>query len=145
MITIGELKAQALMLMGINNALNISSGDIEGLKDDPTYGTYIHGMNGAINRCLSRMYTVGALEQEPALVTNLANETDTIVAFAPDITKTLANLIPLYIVGDVFALDEPSVAQNMRNEFEQALNDYVIKRLNNNVNSSEIQIVYECD
>lgn len=138
MITIGELKAQALMLMGINNALNISSGDIEGLKDDPTYGTYIYAMNGAINRCLGRMYTLGVLEEEPKMLTESSLESDTISVYAEDITSTLTNLIPLYIVGDVFALDEPSLAQNKRNEFEQALEQ-------NSKNTCEIQLVYECD
>ena len=138
MITIGELKAQALMLMGINNALNISSGDIEGLKDDPTYGTYIYAMNGAINRCLGRMYTLGVLEEEPKMLTESSLESDTISVYAEDITSTLTNLIPLYIVGDVFALDEPSLAQNKRNEFEQALEQ-------NSKNTGEIQLVYECD
>lgn len=137
-LTIGELKAQALMLMGINNALNISSGDIDGLKDDPTYGTYVNGMNGAINRCLSRMYMVDALAKEPKILTNGSDEGDSISVYAKDITASLANLIPLYIVGDVFALDEPSLAQNKRNEFEQAL-AYNCK------NTGEIQLVYECE
>ena len=137
-VTIGELKAQALMLMGINNALKISSGDIDGLKDDPTYGTYVNGMNGAINRCLSRMYMVDALTVEPTMLTNDSDESDLISVYAEDLTPSLANLIPLYIVGDIFALDEPSVAQNKRNEFEDALASY-------GKNSGNVELVYECE
>lgn len=137
-ITIGELKAQALLLMGVNNARGISGGDINALKDDPTYGTYIYAMNGAINRCLSRMYMVGAIGQEPARVLNTSSETSDLAEYAPDITVTLANLIPLYIVGDVFALDEPSVAQNKRNEFEDALASISDK-------SGQVELVYECE
>lgn len=137
-VTIGELKAQALMLMGINNALKISSGDIDGLKDDPTYGTYVNGMNGAINRCLSRMYMVDALTEEPTMLTRDSDESDLVSEYAKDITPSLANLIPLYIVGDIFALDEPSVAQNKRNEFEDAL-------ACNGKNSGSVEIVYECE
>ena len=137
-LTIGELKAQALMLMGINNAFNISSGDIEGLKDNPTYGAYIYGMNGAINRCLGRMYMVGALSDEPEFLTEDAEESHSISVYAKNITAPLASLIPLYIVSDVFALDEPSFAQNKRNEFEQAL-------AYNSKNTGEIQLVYECE
>jgi hypothetical protein len=144
-ITIGALKAEALKMMGINNALDISGEEIKVLKDDPTYGTYIYGMNGAINRCLGRMYTVGALDTQPTQVTNNANETDDIALFATDITLTLASLIPLYIVGDVFALDEPSVAQNRRNEFEQALDDYVIKGKPFSANTGGVELVYECE
>lgn len=137
-VTIGELKAQALMLMGINNALKISSGDIDGLKDDPTYGTYVNGMNGAINRCLSRMYMVDALTVEPTMLTNDSDEGDLISVYAEDVTPSLANLIPLYIVGDIFALDEPSVAQNKRNEFEDALASY-------GKNSGNVELVYVCE
>ena len=136
MITIGELKAQALLLMGVNNARGVSGGDINALKYDPTYGTYIFGMNGAINRCLSRMYMVGALNEQPIQVDNGADEMSDVTEYAPDITLPLANLIPLYIVGDVFALDEPSVAQNKRNEFEDSLASLS--------NSGEITLVYEC-
>ena len=150
-VTIGELKAQALKLMGINNAMNISDAEISGLLNNPTYSTYLYAMNSAINRCLGRMYTVGALEEEPAEIRGenitvggvvLTENVQPISAYAEDITLTLANLIPLYIVGDVFALDEPSVAQNRRNEFEQALEDYVNKRMQN---TSEITLVYECE
>lgn len=137
-VTIGELKAQALMLMGINNALKISSGDIDGLKDDPTYGTYVNGMNGAINRCLSRMYMVDALAEEPTMLTNDSDESDLISKYAEDVTPSLVNLIPLYIVGDIFALDEPSVAQNKRNEFEDALASY-------GKNSGNVELVYVCE
>ena len=137
MITIGELKAQALLLMGVNNARGISGGEIDALKDDPTYGTYIFGMNGAINRCLSRMYMVGALSEPPIQVENGADETSDVTEYAKDITLPLANLIPLYIVGDVFALDEPSVAQNRRNEFEDSLASIS--------SSGEVTLVYECE
>jgi hypothetical protein len=144
-ITIGALKAEALKMMGVNNALNISELDIDSLKNDPTYGTYIYAMTGAINRCLGRMYTAGALEIEPTQAETNTGELKDISSLAEDITRTLANLIPLYIVGDVFALDEPSVAQNKRNEFEQALDEYVLKKAYNNANTSEIELVYKCE
>lgn len=152
-ITIGELKAQALKLMGINNALDISEGDIADLQNDPTYGTYLFGMNGAINRCLGRMYVLGALQVETTRIAPKAwtegevsktENNEDISIYAKDINPTLAELIPLYIVSDVFALDEPSVAQNRRNEFEQALEDYVAKSRNTNVETSEVELVYEC-
>ena len=132
-------------MMGVNNAMNISEGDIDSLKNDPTYGTYIYAMTGAINRCLGRMYTVGALGKEPTQTRINTNELNDISLLAEDITLTLANLIPLYIVGDVFALDEPSVAQNKRNEFEQALDEYVVKKAYNNANTSEMELVYTCE
>lgn len=125
---LGEIKAQALMLMGVNNSLNISAGDIVTYKDDPSYGTYINAMNGSITRCLKRLYIAGAVSEEPKSVTNYDEETTEMTEYASDITDTLAELIPLYVVGDVFAMEEPSVAENRRNEFEALLEEYLNKR-----------------
>lgn len=125
---IGEIKAQALMLMGVNNSLNITWAEIDSYKEDPTYATYIYAMGGAISRCLKRLYTAGALNEQPTSILSSEDETQEITAFAPDITDTLADMIPLYVVGDVYAVEEPSVAQNKRNEFEALLEEYLNRR-----------------
>lgn len=138
---LGEIKAQALMLMGVNNGLNISWSDIDTYKDDSSYATYIHAMNGAINRCMNRMYIAGALSASPSNVMSTSLEMTSMTEFSSDMTDTLAGMIPLYVVGDVFAMEEPSVAQNMRNEFEQLLDEYVKYRAFPAQES--IEIVYE--
>lgn len=122
-MVLGEIKAQALMLMGIGGALNITWSDINSYKNDTSYAPYIHAMNGAINRCFSRLYTVGAVDEEIPSVS-----ADTVEYTEIPIHDSLAQLIPLYVVGDVFAMEEPSVAQNKRNEFEALLEDYLKKR-----------------
>ena len=140
-MNIGEIKAEALMIMGVNNGNNIDWSDIQGLKNNPTYSTYIFAMNGAINRCLKRLYTAGALEREPSKILPSYPESDALESFASDISATLADMIPLYVVGDVFALDEPDVAQNKRNEFEALLEEYMNKRAF--VEQTEIDVMYE--
>lgn len=124
---LGEIKAQALMLMGVNNNLDITWSDIEGYKDDPSYATYIFAMNGSINRCLRRLYVAGAVKESPTSISPTDEEATEITAFASDINDTLAEIIPLYVVGDVFAMEEPSVAENRRNEFEALLEEYLNK------------------
>ena len=138
---LGEIKAQALMLMGVNNSLNITWSDIDSYKDDPSYSTYIHAMNGAINRCLKRLYVVDVLELEPLSVQSGSAESTEMTEFASDITETLSNMIPLYVVGDVFAMEEPSVAETKRNEFEALLEDYLNKRAF--PAQDNVEIVYE--
>lgn len=118
---IGEIKAEALMLMGVGGSLTITWSDIDNYKTDSSYAPYIHAMNGAINRCLSRLQVVGAIEG----YTPVTVETDEITEL--EVPDAVAQLIPLYVVGDVFAMEEPSVAQNKRNEFEALLDDYVKK------------------
>lgn len=127
-MTLGEIKAQALMLMGVNNSLYITGTDIDGYKEDPSYATYIHAMNGSISRCLKRLYVVGALSEEPNGINPDSEETTEMTEFASGLTDTMADMIPLYVVGDVFAMEEPSVAENRRNEFEQVLEEYMNKR-----------------
>ena len=125
---LGEIKAEALMLMGVNSNGTISWTDVVSYKDDPTYSTYISAMVGAINRCLSRFYVVGAIDTKPLQVSETTDESTEITAFAEGIDDILANMIPLYVVGDVFALDEESLAQEKRNEFEESLAEYMLKR-----------------
>ena len=137
---IGEIKAQALMLMGVNNTLDITWSDIEGYKEDPTYATYIYAMTGSINRCLKRLYMAGALEREPFSIQTGTTESEEISGFAPDISDAIAEMIPLYVVGDIYALEEPSVAQNKRNEFEALLEEYMNKR--SHVAQDEIDVIY---
>jgi hypothetical protein len=85
-------------------------------------------MNGAINRCMKRMYIAGALSVEPLNIEQDSDEATEMTAFAEDMTNTLADMIPLYVVGDVFAMEEASMAQSMRNEFESLLEEYLNKR-----------------
>lgn len=130
---LGEIKAQAMMLMGIGGGVPISYGDIDGYKQDPSYAPYIHAMNGAVNRCLSRLYVVGAIQEEHSPV-----DVGTDEGYEMSVPERLAQLIPLYVVGDVFALEEPSVAQNKRNEFESSLEDYMNKCAFQKQNAVEI-------
>lgn len=125
---IGEIKAEALMLMGVNSNGTISWTDVVSYKDDPTYSTYVSAMVGAINRCLSRFYVVGAIDTKPLQVSVETDESTEITALVEGIDNILANMIPLYVVGDVFALDEASLAQAKRNEFEESLAEYMLKR-----------------
>lgn len=140
---IGEIKAEALMLMGVNSNTNISWTDIEGYKDEPSYSSYIYAMVGAINRCLSRFYIVGAIDVKPLPIDANTEEYAEITAFAEGVDDVLANMIPLYVVGDVFALDEPSVAQNKRSEFEGMLEEYMGKRAY--TTQDKVDIIYGDD
>lgn len=136
---LGEVKAEALMKMGINNVMNISYGDIEGLKENPTYSTYLHAMVGSINRCMDRFYVKRAITVKPTTaVLSESNEATEMSEFG--VNDTLARLIPLYIVGDVFAIDEPSIAANNRNEFESALEEYVLRM--EHENEHELEVIY---
>ena len=115
---LGEIKAEALTLMGINT-LNASYPDIDNLKSHPTYSGYLYAMVGAINRALDRFVTVGAID-DGERITHKTSETNEL-----GIDDALARIIPYYIVGEVFAIDEPNVSANCRSMFEQLLEEYV--------------------
>ena len=115
---LGDIKAEALTLMGINT-LNAAYPDIDALKDNPTYSGFLYSMVGAINRALDRFVIVGAIEQAP-VIDHKTLETEDI-----GVDSALARIIPYYIVGELYALDEPNIAANCRNIFEQSLEEYV--------------------
>lgn len=135
---LGDIKAQALMLMGVGGGTEITWADLKTYKQDPAYAPYIHAMNASINRCFSRMSTAGAFSGKMFLTDDFTDETDV------GVHDYLAVLIPLYIVGDVFAMEEPSVAQNKRNEFEEALQAYMDNEFAKS-GSGAVEIAYEVD
>lgn len=115
---LGDIKAEALTLMGINT-LNASYPDIDALKTNPTYQGFLFSMVGAINRALDRFLIVGAIDHAP-VIDHQTLESEDIA-----IDSALARIIPYYIVGEIYALDEPNIAANCRNIFEQSLEEYV--------------------
>ena len=119
---LGEVKAEALKLMGLNNELNIEYLDIGALKNDPTYATYLNNMVGAINRAFDRLYILGAIEE----AVEIAHDTPEYLDLEEKgINGILARMLPMYIVSELFALEEPDFAANQRNQFETAVEEYM--------------------
>jgi hypothetical protein len=85
-------------------------------------------MNGAINRACDRFFVKGAIKNPvPTPITaQTAETTDLNELGIPDI---LARMIPLYVAGDIFANEMPNVATDKRNEFENALEEYLASKL----------------
>ena len=54
-MTYGEIKIEALKLMFVNYSFDMSVEDIEKMKTDESYGSYLVNMDGAINRALDRI------------------------------------------------------------------------------------------
>lgn len=137
---LGDVKAEALKIMNINTFMNISYLDIDGLKEDSTYSGYLYAMNGAINRAMDRFYIREAIS-EP--VPELKASTDeTMDLNTIGVNDVLARMLPSFIVGDVFAMDEPEVAAYHRNLFEAALEEYLGAQ---RFQQTEVERVYEVD
>jgi hypothetical protein len=119
---LGDIKAEALKIIGINQQMDITYLDVLNLKLDPTYATYLFSMVGAINRALDRFYVKEAID-EPVNITAETMEDTEMTDLG--INDVLARMIPLYVVGDAFATEEPSFAAEKRNEFEGALEEYL--------------------
>ncbi len=142
-MTIGEIKAETLMLMGVSQTGNISAVDIVTYENDSAVSVYVYAMNGAINRCMSRFYIAGAIENKPTPITAKTPNYDEISQYGEGIDNVLASMMPLYVVGDVLASDEPATAESKRNEFEQLLSEYVMKRMDGD--NGEIEIMHSID
>lgn len=120
---LGDIKAEALKIMNVNTFMNISYMDIDGLKADSTYSGYLYAMIGAINRAFDRFYIKEAVEEPiQAISVETPEETDMRTYGLNDV---LARMIPLFIVGDIFAMEEPGISANNRNLFEASLEEYL--------------------
>lgn len=123
-MTVGGIKAEALKLMVANETLDITDIDITVYKQNPAYASYIYAMTGAINRAFDRLYILGAVDEEIAPITVYTPETTDLIE-TRKVSGILLRLIPLFVVGDVYAMDEPAVAANMRNQFEVSVEEYL--------------------
>lgn len=138
---LGEVKAEALRIMNVNPNMQISYLDIDGLKNDPTYVGYLSAMPGAINRAFDRFFAQGVLKEEVQGVDVNTKETVDLKE-TYGISEALCRMIPLFVVGDVFAMDEPSVAAANRNLFEMSLEEYKNGQRNQ---QTQVETIYRVD
>ena len=137
---LGEIKAEALKLMQVNQTQNISYLNIDSLKQDSSLSAFIYAMPGAINRAFDRLYVLEAIQQEPISITVETPETyDLSETGIPNI---LLRMLPFFIVGEIFSSDEADIAANYRNQFEAGVEEYLkMQRLQ----QTEVEIVYGVD
>lgn len=128
---LGDIKAEAIKLIGVNNGMPVSYLDIPGLERKATYAAYLVNMNGAINRGIDRMIVKGVLKDQ----TYVTSDTKPADELALD--DVLARMLPYFIKSEVQAMDEPDAAANARNMFEVLLEDYA-----QNTNPCAVETVY---
>ena len=125
-MTVGEIKAEALKIMVANDELNIDGLSLTAYKNDPAYSSYIYAMTGAINRAFDRLFILGAIDEkaiEYPVTVSTPESTD--LHETRGVSNVLLRMIPLFVVGDVYATDEPDMAANMRNQFEANVEEYL--------------------
>lgn len=138
---LGDVKAESLKIMNINSFMNISYLDIDGLKEDGTYAGYLYAMNGAINRAFDRFYIKEAIA-EPIASAVTVETPETLDLNDVGINDVLARMLPSFIVGDVFAMDEPEVAAYHRNLFEASVDEYLQAQRNQ---QTQVETIYGVD
>ena len=114
---VGDIKAEALKMTGVNGGMDITYLDINGLQDDETYAAYLILMNGAINRAIDRFVSRGVLKAEDAVYVDSTTQP----ADEMDIPDNLARIIPYYVKSEVIANDEPDSAAYAMSMFESLL------------------------
>ena len=137
---LGEIKAEALKLMQVNQNQNISYLDITTLKQDPSIAAFIYAMPNAINRAFDRLYVLEAIDEQVEEVTNDTPDSYNLQELG--VPSILLRMIPLFVVGDVYAIDEPSLAANCRNQFELSVEEYMRMQRRQ---QTHVEIVYGVD
>jgi hypothetical protein len=139
-MTLGEIKAEALKIMVANAEFDVNELDIGMYKQNPAYASYIYAMTGAVNRAFDRLYILGAVDEEILPVSVYTEETADLNA-TRGVPNVLLRMIPLFVVGDVYATDEPNMAASCRNQFEANVEEYV-KRFRYTSQDS-VEVAYE--
>ncbi len=119
---LGDIKAEALKIMGLPGAMNVSYLDVGPLKNDPTYALYLYAMPGAINRAIDRFVVKEVIVRPKEYVTINTPETKDFNELGID--DMLCRMLPYFIVGEIYSNDEPVIAANNRNTFEGLLEEY---------------------
>ncbi len=139
-MTLGKIKAEALRIMVANAELDVNELDIASYKQNPAYASYIFAMTGAINRAFDRLYILGAVDEEIIPVSVYTSEIADLSA-TRGVPNILLRMIPLFVVGDVYATDEPNMAANCRNQFEANVEEYI--RMRKHAPQNSVEVVYE--
>lgn len=139
-MTLGEIKAEALKIMVANAEFDVNELDIGMYKQNPAYSSYIYAMTGAVNRAFDRLYILGAVDEEILPVSVYTEETADLNA-TRGVPNVLLRMIPLFVVGDIYATDEPNMAASCRNQFEANVEEYV-KRFRYTSQDS-VEVAYE--
>ena len=143
-MTLGEIKVEALKIMTANAELNITEADLPSYKKDPAYAGYIYAMTGAVNRAFDRLYILGAVDEEIMPVTVYTSEATSLDQGTEEriaVPGILLRMIPLFVVGDIYATDEPNMAANCRNQFEANVEEYI--RMRKHAPQNSVEVVYE--
>jgi hypothetical protein len=136
-MTLGEIKAEALKIMVANAELDITGLDITAYKNNPAYASYVYAMTGAINRAFDRLYIMGALKEEVFVTVYTPETTD--LHIEKGVPNILLRMIPLFVVGDIYATDEPNMAASCRNQFEENVEEYLKMQ---NQQQEIVEVVY---
>lgn len=139
-MTLGEIKAEALKIMVANAEFDVNELDIGMYKQNPAYASYIYAMTGAVNRAFDRLYILDAVDEEILPVSVYTEETADLNA-TRGVPNVLLRMIPLFVVGDIYATDEPNMAASCRNQFEANVEEYV-KRFRHTSQDS-VEVAYE--
>lgn len=119
---LGDVKAEALKIMGLPGTMNVSYLDVGVLKSDPTYAPYLNAMPGVINRAIDRFVVKEMIPPPKERIASSTPETKDLNDLGID--DILARIIPYFIVGEVYTSEEPTIAANNRNIFESLTEEY---------------------
>lgn len=119
-MTLGEIKAEVLRVIGANLSEDVSAENIDELLEDESYRSYLVNMTGPLNRCLMVFLRRGVLEK-PVSVTR--NSPHTLELSVLGVSDELALVLPLYVASELCVADDYDVSARMRSEFETALGE----------------------
>ncbi len=119
-MTLGEIKVEALRVIGVNLSEDLSEQNMDELLETEKYRSYLVNMVGPINRCLSIFLRRGVIEK-PIRVGLGAK--DSLELEALGLSEELSELVPFYIKYELCGMDDPDLAAQAFAFFERSLGE----------------------
>jgi len=129
-MTLGEVKVEALRLIGANTSEDVRAEKLEELLLEEKYKAYLVNMVGPINRALSIFARRGVRgggacdkgEGRPSW--RIGHETPNVLDLAEiGVSDSLAEILPLYIQSELQRGEDPEAAAMALSMFERLLTE----------------------
>ena len=125
-MTLGEVKAETLRLIGVNTSEDIRAEMLGEYLGDEKYRLYLVNMVGPINRGLSLLRRRGACARPEGHDGRIGHETPgTLDMMELGVGDELAEILPFYIQSELVRVEDPDAAAMALSAFERAFNEIV--------------------
>lgn len=128
-MTLGEVKAEVLRLIGANTSEDIRAENLEEYLGDEKYRLYLVNMVGPINRALSLLRRRGAISTPKEGDGRIGHETPGALDMMElGVGDDFSEILPFYVQSELLRSEDPEAAAMALSAFERAFAEIVSQK-----------------